>query len=79
MHWGLETAMCPIFVKPVLDIFEVLSLVPSMNFSHLQQSYLCQKNQNYVLEKADLRFFLNYGLRITIKITIFSTGQGVVV
>ena len=31
------------------------------------------KNQNYLLEKADLRFFLSYGLRTTIKITIFST------
>ena len=72
-HWSLETAVCPIFVKPVLDIFAVCSLVPSMNLSHTQQSYLCPKNQNYLLEKSDLRFFLNYGLRTTIKITIFST------
>ena len=42
-HWGLETAVCPIFVKPVLDIFAVCSLVPSMNLSHMQQSYLCPK------------------------------------
>ena len=70
---GLETAVCPIFAKPVLDIFAVCSLVPSMNLSHTQQSYLCPKNQNYLLEKSDLRFFLNYGLRTTIKITIFST------
>ena len=27
-YWGLETAVCPIFVKPVLDIFAVCSLVP---------------------------------------------------
>ena len=72
-HWGLETAVYPIFAKPVLDIFAVCSLVPSMNLSHMQQSYLCPKNQNYLLEKADLRFFLNCGLRTTIKITIFST------
>ena len=70
---GLETAMSPIFVKQILDIFAVCSLVPSMNLSHTQQSYLCPKNQNYLLEKSDLRFFLNYGLRTTIKITIFST------
>ena len=72
-HWGLETAVCPIFEKPVLDIFAVCSLVPSMNLSHTQQSYLCPKNQNYLLEKSDLRFFLNYGLRTTIKITIITT------
>ena len=72
-HWGLETVVCPIFAKPVLDIFVVCSLVPSMNLSHRQQSYLCPKNQNYLLEKSDLRFFFNYGLRTTIKITMFST------
>ena len=72
-NWGLETAVCPIFAKPVLYIFAVCSLIPSMNLSHMQQSYLCPKNQNYLLEKSDLRFFLNYGLRITLKITIFST------
>ena len=71
-HWGLEIAVCPIFAKPVLDIFAVCSLVPSMNLSHTQQSYLCPKNQNYLLKKSDLRFFLNYGFRITIKITILS-------
>ena len=66
-HWGLETAVCPIFEKPVLDIFAVCSLVPSMNLSLMQQSYLCPKNQ-----KSDLRFFLNYRLRTTKKITIVS-------
>ena len=71
-HWGLETAVCPIFVKPVLDIFAVCSLVPSMNLSHKQQSYFGPKNQTYLLEKSDLRFFLNYGFNTTIKITIFS-------
>ena len=58
-HWGLETAVSTIFAKPILDIFVVCSLVPSMNLSYMQQSYLCPKNQNYLLEKADLRFFLN--------------------
>ena len=72
-HWGLETAVCLIFAKSVLDTFAVCSLVPSMNLSHRQQSYLCPKNQNNFLEKSDLRFFLNYGLRTTIKITIFRT------
>ena len=41
--------------------------------SHMQQSYLCPGNQNYLLGKGDLRFFLSYGLRTTIKITRFST------
>ena len=31
------------------------------------------KNQNYLLGKADLGFFLSYGLRTTIKIRISST------
>ena len=38
----------------------------------MQQSYLCQKNQNYLQGKANLRFFLSYSLRTTIKITIYS-------
>ena len=72
-HWGFETVVCPILVKPVLHFFVVCSVVPCMNLSHRQQSYLCPKNQNNLLEKADLRFFLIYVLRTTIKITIFST------
>ena len=72
-HWGLETAVCPIFAKPpVLDIFAVCSLVPRINLSHTQQGYLCQKNQSYSLGKADLGFFLSNG-STTIKITIFNT------
>ena len=58
-HWGLETAVCPIFAKPVLDIFTVCSLLHRTNFSQTQQGYLCPKNQNNLLEKADLRFFLS--------------------
>ena len=27
-YWGLETAVCPIFAKPVSDIFAVYSKVP---------------------------------------------------
>ena len=42
-HWGLETAVCPIFAKPVLDIFTVCLLVPRINFSHTKQGYLCPK------------------------------------
>ena len=42
-HQGLETAVCPIFAKQVLDILAVCSLVPSINLSHTQQSYLCPK------------------------------------
>ena len=30
------------------------------------------KNQNYLLVKADVRFFFSFGLRTTIKVTIFS-------
>ena len=72
-HWALETAVCPIFAKPVLDIFTVFSLVPRMNLSQSQQGYLCQKNQNYLLEKAEFMFFFSYGLRTSIKITTFNT------
>ena len=72
-HWGLETAVYPIFVKPVLDIFAVCSLVPRVNVSNMQQNYLCPKSQNYLPGMGDLRFFLSYGLRATIKITICST------
>ena len=35
--------MCPIFVKPVLDIFAVCSLLPRMNLSHTQQRYFMPK------------------------------------
>ena len=70
-HWGLETAVCPIFAKPVLDIFAVCSVVPIC--TSCNRAIYAKKNKNYLLEKADLRFFLNYGLRTTIKITIFST------
>ena len=72
-HWALETAVCPIFAKPVLDIFTVFSRVPRMNLSQSQQGYLCQKNQNYLLEKAYFMFFFSYGLRTSIKITTFNT------
>ena len=78
-HWGLKTAANPIFVKPVLDIFAVCSLAPRMNLPHMQQSYFCTKNQNYLLKKVDLRFFLSCRLRITIKIAICRTFQAVIV
>ena len=32
----------------------------------------CPKNQNYLPENANFRFFLSYGLRTTIQIKIFS-------
>ena len=67
-HWDLKTAVCPIFAKPVLDIFAVCSLVPRMNLYHTQQSYLCPKNQNYLLYKTDLGLFFSYGLRNIIKL-----------
>ena len=34
-HWGLETASCPIFAKPVLDIFAVCLLAPRAKKSKL--------------------------------------------
>ena len=66
-NWGLETAVCPTFVKLLLGIFAVCSLVPRT------KAIYAQKNQNYVLDKTNLGFFLSYGLRNIIKITIFST------
>ena len=54
-HSGLETAVCPIFAKLVLDIFALCSLVPKIDLSHTQQSYLCPKNQNHLLGKGDLK------------------------
>ena len=69
--WKLQR--CPIFAKPLLDIFAVSSLVYRINLSHMQLGYLCRKNQNYLLGKTDLEFFLSYRLRTTIKIIIFST------
>ena len=72
-RWGLETTVSTIYAKLVLDIFEVCSLVTRINLSYMQQSYLCPKNQNYLLGKADLGFFYSYRLRSTTKITIFST------
>ena len=39
----------------------------------MQQGYLCPKNQNYLLGKTHLGFFLNYGLRARVKITILGT------
>ena len=70
---GFGNCSVPNFAKPVLDIFAVCSLVLRINLSQRQQGYLFPKNQNYLLGKADLGFFLSYGLRTTIKITIFST------
>ena len=71
-HWGLKTAVCPIFTKPVLDIFPFWSLVLRINLPYTQQSYLCSKNQNYLPGKTVL-FFLSYGLKTTIKIKISRT------
>ena len=42
-HWGLKTAVCLIFAKPILNNFAVCSMVPSMNLFHTQQSYFCPK------------------------------------
>ena len=42
-HWGSETALCPSFVKPVLDIFAVCSMVLRMNLFYTQQSHFMPK------------------------------------
>ena len=70
---GVWKLWCQFLRNWFLDIFAVCSLVRKINLPHTQQSYLCPKNINYLLEKADLRFFLSYGLMTTIKITIFSS------
>ena len=41
--------MCPIFVKLVLDIFAVCSVVPRINLSHTQQLFMPKKSQYSVL------------------------------
>ena len=64
---GLRNCSVPNFCETCLRYFAVCSLVPRMNLPHTLQSYLRPKNQNYLLEKANLRFFLSYGLRTTIK------------
>ena len=73
-HWGLETAVCPIFLKPYLDVFAVFLLLPKINLSHTHTGYLCPKNQYYLLGKADLKFFLSYRFRTIIEIKMFSTS-----
>ena len=50
-HLGLETAVCPIFVKYVLLIFAVCSQVPKINLSYTQECYLCTKNQLLTRER----------------------------
>ena len=72
-QWGLETAVCPIIAKPVLDIFAVCSLVPSMNFSHTQHSYLCPKKQNYLLEKSNYNFQYFFMLQTIFQAVIVET------
>ena len=63
-HWDWETTVFPIFAKLVLDNFVVCSLVPWINLSHMQcRGFYAQKNQNYLLGKADLKFFLSYKLQ----------------
>ena len=70
---GLGNCSVSIFCETGFTYFCSLFTGTWTNFSHTQQSYLCPKKQNYLLEKADLRFFLSYRLQTTIKITIFST------
>ena len=70
---GLGNCKVSNFCETGFRFFAVCSLIPRIKLSHTQQSYLCPKNQNYLLWKANLRFFLSYGLKTTIKMTIFST------
>ena len=70
--WKLQ---CPSCCETSFRHFSECSVVPRINLSHTRNSYIYPKNQNYLLPKADLRFFLSYRLRTTIKITIVSTFQ----
>ena len=76
---GLENCSKPNFCETGFRYFWSLFTGTWMNLSPIQQSYFCTKNQNYLLKKVDLRFFLSCRLRITIKITICHVFQVVIV
>ena len=42
-HWGFQTAVFPVFAKPVLDIFAVCSLVLRMNCPICNKNIYAQK------------------------------------
>ena len=56
--WGSDTAMCLIFLKSVLDIFALCSLVPRMNLSYTQQDYLMPKKSKLTSSEGRLKVFL---------------------
>ena len=74
-HWDLEPEVCPIFVKPVFNIFAVCPLVLRIMcpICNLLPKNLLMSKKSKLLGKNDLRFLLSYELRTTTKITHSST------
>ena len=46
-HWGSETAVYLIFVKPVLDVFAVRSLITRINLSHGMELFMLKKSKYF--------------------------------
>ena len=66
-----ETVVCPIFAKPVLDIFAVFPLAPRINLPHT--GLFIPKKSKLLTTEGWFSIFLSYGLKTTMKITMFST------
>ena len=67
-YWGLESAMCPIFVKPVLEIFSIVYRYLGNVFPVRQRAIYTQIIEKYLLEKENLRaFFRGYKGNHTIR------------
>ena len=70
-YWGVEPVVCPIFAKPVLDIFAVFPLAPRINLPHT--GLFIPKKSKLLTTEGWFSIFLSYGLKTTMKITMFST------
>ena len=73
-YWGLESAMCPIFVKPVLEIFPIVYRYLGNVFPVRQRAIYTQIIEKYLLEKENLRAFFCCGLESTKVITLSGTS-----
>ena len=73
-YWGLESAMCPIFVKPVLEIFPIVYRYLGNVFPVRQRAIYTQINEKHLLEKENLRAFFCCGLEATKIITLSGTS-----
>ena len=71
---GLGNCCVPNFCKTGFRYFCSLFTGIEDKFVPYAARLLIPKNQNYSLGNADLGFFVSYGLRTTMKITIFSTS-----